>query len=256
MGSVWILGIIQGFTEFLPVSSSGHLILAKEWLGLQSPGAALEVALHLGTLAAILWAYRAWLHVWVRQLWRGDGQAWATLWRLAVASVPAALAGVFVGHLIEKDFSLESAALGWLCTTLILLITPRPMTSETPLRRLSLWQAIAIGCAQALALWPGLSRSGTTITMARVCGIEAQDAAQFSFLMAIPVTLGASIFEVPQLLSSHISIGIMASGCLVAAITGLIAIKWVKGIVSRPRWWKACAIYTAAIAILGFVIGG
>jgi len=254
--SVFLLGITQGFTEFLPISSSGHLIVMKAWLGVASPGAALEVALHVGTLMAIFWACRQWLFRWGRDLWRRDSQAWGVFSRLAVASVPAGIIGLLLGRLIENYFSLDAVIVGWLCTSLFLVITPGPLEGSGTLKRITFGQATLIGAAQALALWPGLSRSGATITMARILGIHPEDAAQFSFLMAIPAVLGASVVELPIILHSTIPGTILVLATLLAAISGVIAIKWVKGIVSRPGAWRGFAVYTTTVAVVAWIIGG
>ena len=255
MWSVLGLGALQGLTEFLPISSSGHLIVLKTMLGVASPGAALEVALHLGTLAAVLWAYRRWIKRWLKELAGGARSAWRLLGLLAAASVPAAIAGVLLGRVVEQYFTVGAVAVGWLCTSALLWTTPIG-TNGRPLEQIRWWQAAAIGCAQALALWPGLSRSGTTIAMARAVGVQGEDAAQFSFLMAIPAVVGASLFEFGAMRHPGVSWPLLILAASLAAVTGAVAIQWVKGFVQRSRAWRAMGIYTAAAAVAVWIIGG
>ncbi len=255
MWSVLGLGALQGLTEFLPISSSGHLIVLKTILGVASPGAALEVALHLGTLVAVLWAYRHWVGGWLKDLAAGGRRAWRLLGLLALASVPAAAAGILLGHVVEQYFTVEAVAVGWLCTTALLWTTPLGRGVQS-LEQMRWWQAFMIGLAQALALWPGLSRSGATIAMARGIGMRGDDAAQFSFLMAIPAVLGASLFEFGAMSRPGVPWTLLILAALLAAVTGVVAIQWVKGIVQRSRAWRAMGIYTAAAAVAVWLIGG
>lgn len=256
MWSVLGLGIIQGLTEFLPISSSGHLIVMKSLFGVSSPGAALEVALHAGTLVAVLWAYRHWIGQWARDLRARQRAAWQTLGALTVASVPAGLAGLFMGRLVEHFFIVPAVVVGWLCTALLLWAMPAPDKTDGLAGGMTWTRAILIGLAQALALWPGLSRSGSTIAMGRAVGLAPEDAARFSFLLAIPAVAGASLFEVPALADASLPGRDLAAGALLAAITGVIAIQWVKGLVNRPRAWRGFSIYMACAALAAWIFGG
>lgn len=256
MGAILVLGVIQGLTEFLPISSSGHLVVLKVWFGVASPGAGLEVALHAGTLFAVLWAYRHWLSTFLVNLWRRQGGAWPLLMKLAVASVPAGLAGLLLQDVVSHFFSVGAVIVGWLATSLLLYITPSPGEGTRQLADMGLATALLVGLAQALALWPGLSRSGSTIAMGRVTGLKPDDAAQFSFLLAIPTILGASLLEAPALARAAIPISWLALSALLAAITGIVAIQWVQGIVNRPRLWRGFGLYTASAALVAWIIGG
>lgn len=256
MGSILGLGVIQGLTEFLPISSSGHLIVLKAWFGVAAPGAALEAALHAGTLLAVFWAYRHWLASYLTRLWARDRSAWALMGRLALGSVPAGLVGLGLQDLVERYFTVEAVIVGWLATSVLLWVTPGPQEGARRLEQLGWGGALLVGGAQALALWPGLSRSGSTIAMARVVGLAPDDAAQFSFLLAIPAVLGASVLEVPSMLRSTLPMGTLAAAALLAAVTGAVAIQWVKGIVNRPRVWRGFGIYTAVVALSAWIIGG
>lgn len=256
MWPVLVLGLVQGLTEFLPVSSSGHLILFKTWFGLSSPGVTLEVALHAGTLVAIVWVYRDWLREWVRGLVWGHKAAHRILWQVLLGSVPAGLVGLIGGHWIKDYFSLQAAAIGWSFTAVLLWATPPPTPMDQGLRELTWRQVFGVGVAQALALWPGLSRSGTTIATARLFGVDPSAAAQFSFLLAIPIVSGATLMQLPEVVTSNINLTTMGLATLIAAVSGIVAIQWVTSIVNRPRAWRWFAVYLAVLAAGVWIFGG
>lgn len=256
MRGVMLLGLIQGLTEFLPISSSGHLVVMKFLFGVTSPGAGLEVALHVGTLFAVLWAYRRWLGAFLQQLRQGEREAWGLFLKLVVASIPAGLAGLLLQDMVGRFFTVGAVLVGWLMTSLLLWVTPGPAEGTRRLTEMTAGTAVLVGLAQALALWPGLSRSGSTIAMGRVTGLRPDDAAQFSFLLAIPTILGASVLEMPSLVRAPIPLFWLGLSALVAAITGAIAIQWVKGIVNRPTVWRGFGLYTALAALAVWIIGG
>jgi undecaprenyl-diphosphatase len=255
MWMIGILGAMQGLTEFLPVSSSGHLIFVRFLFGVQSPGASLEVFLHLGTLVAVVWVYRHWIAAWIAGLLHGQSNAYHMLACLGVASVPVALLGLLARPWLEGYFTLGAAIAGWIGSGILLWVMPDPREWAEG-HGLGVYEAWWIGCAQALALWPGLSRSGSTIAMARYLGVEPNDAAQFSFLLAIPTVLGASLVEIPQLTLAHVSWAKWGFGALIAAITGVIAIQWITRIVNRPRAWQGFAVYLWGLAVLAWILGG
>ncbi|MCY0898246.1 MAG: undecaprenyl-diphosphate phosphatase [Firmicutes bacterium] len=256
--SVVALGVMQGLTEFLPISSSGHLILLRTLFHLASAGAQWEVALHLGTLLAVVWVYRQWIREWAVQLVRKDGTAWRLMWGLVVASVPAGIVGFGLGHWLEQLYIVQAAALGWLCTAVLLWVTPSAPKPEKgrSLDQLTLWDAWLVGLAQALSLWPGLSRSGSTIAMARALGLDGESAAQFSFLMAIPAVLGATAFEWPQAQQHGLPWTAVLVGVLVAAISGMIAIQWVRKVVQHRWAWRGFSAYLVGLAVAALRFGG
>lgn len=256
MWALLVLGAFQGLTEFLPVSSTGHLIVLKTLFGVRVPGAALEVALHVGTLAAIVLFYRHWLWDWATRLMRGDRQARAYILRIVAASVPAGLVGFAAGHLVESYFTVPATAIGWLCTALVLWFMPPAGEGRERAESLSWSRVVLVGCAQALALWPGISRSGSTIAMGRLVGLAPEEAARFSFLMAIPAVAGASLFELSSLSTSGIPAIPMAIAALIAAATGMIAIQWITRIVNRPGAWRGFAVYLVGIVMAVWIVGG
>jgi undecaprenyl-diphosphatase len=224
-----VLGAIQGLTEFLPVSSSAHLYVIPRILHWPYAGVAFDVALHWGTLVALLVAFwRDWLAL-LTGLFRGSSSERAstrTTWlKIVVASIPGAVAGVLLKDLEEtllRQLPLQAVMLVVFGFLLWWIDRVRPVGARDATPG---WGAcVAMGCAQALALVPGVSRSGVTITAGRLCGVERVSAARFSFLLATPITFGAGLVELPHL-KGDLPVVTLACGVLTAAIVGVIAIR-------------------------------
>jgi len=229
-----VLGVIQGLTEFLPVSSSAHLYVIPTLLGWHYAGVAFDVALHWGTLLALLVALGGtWLGLF-RDALAGPpdrrSTAWSTLFKLAVASIPAAVAGFLLQDAADhwlRNLPLQAAMLVIFGFLLWWVDRSRPAGEESthgPLEVPGFGACFAVGCAQALALVPGVSRSGVTITAARAFGIPRVSAARLSFLMATPITFGAGLLELRHL-PHDLPVPILAVGVAAAAVTGVIAIR-------------------------------
>ncbi len=221
------MGVVQGLTEFLPVSSSGHLVVVEAALGITTPGVVIEVVLHVATLLAVVIVYR-------KVLWRlaggavvGDRAAWRYIALLAIGTVPAALAGLFLEEWFERTFqSLLLVGLNFLITGTVLWSTRgRVRHAERPSP--STKGAFGIGMAQALAILPGISRSGTTVAAALWLGVDPVRAAEFSFLLAVPVIAGAAVLQIPNLSGGLASVGALpvAAGFLAALVSGVAAIR-------------------------------
>lgn len=210
-GESIFLGVVQGLTEFLPVSSSGHLVIFQHFLGLREPQILFDVIVHFGTLLAVVAVYRKDLWRLVAEFfgalgqWFRSGDLRAT-WRqrpyfrlgifLVLGTVPAALAGVLLrGPLVRAFGSLTSTSVMLLITGTVLFFTRRTAGEGRDLEGLSLRHALAIGVFQALALMPGISRSGMTIAGGLYLGLNRDLAARFSFLLSIPAILGANVME-------------------------------------------------------------
>jgi undecaprenyl-diphosphatase len=224
-----VLGILQGLGEFLPISSSGHLIVVPWLMGWPDSGLAFDVALHLGTLAAVAFAFwRDWVRL-VRAGLRGiaAGRPLADpdarlLWYVALATLPGAVAGKLLDEWAETTFrSPALVAFMMALMGVILWVADRRAGKAGEDREIPLRDALLIGFAQALAIVPGTSRSGTTISMALFLGQRRETAARFSFLLALPITLGASLVKVPDLLRSTAD-----AGPVVAGIAGYLVIGW------------------------------
>jgi len=243
-----VLGALQGATEFLPVSSSGHLVVGQTLLGLEIQGVQFEVAVHVATLISVLVMYRGRLIELLYGTLRGDGDAWRYVGLLAVATLPAGVVGVFFLDSIEGLFESPFVpATAFLVTGAILWSTRRAPGRED-WKKPGWGVALLIGFAQAFALVPGISRSGTTVAMALWLGLAAEEAAAFSFLMAIPAIAGAALLQIPELTSQGLMLSgtALAVGSVVAAITGILAIKAFVVLLER-RAFHRFAIYCWAL---------
>jgi undecaprenyl-diphosphatase len=248
-----VLGIVQGLTEFLPVSSSAHLALIPWLFGWQDPGLAFDVALHLGTLAGLLVYYwRDWAEM-AASVFNGDHQRRRLLLLLIIASIPGAIFGVLLEKRAETTFrsplliAFALAALG-----VALWRVDKRSAQSRAIGEIGLRDAILIGLSQALALIPGVSRSGITITVARALGMRRQDAANFSFLMATPIIAGAGLLKAREMIHAA-GAGALAAGFVAAALAGLLAISALVRFV-RTRSYVPFAWYRIAVAALVAVV--
>jgi undecaprenyl-diphosphatase len=245
-----VLGIVQGLTEFLPVSSSAHLILVPWLLKWQEdPGLAFDVVLHLGTLLALIVFYwREWLEM-AMSLINGDRVRRRLLFLLIVASVPGAIIGLLLEKQAETIFRSPILIAVTLATLGLLLWAADAFGSKKrKIDELTLVDAILIGLSQALAIIPGVSRSGATITTARILGIERADAANFSFLMATPIIAGAGLHEAHKAFHAGLTPQ-LGWGFAASAVFGLIAIVWLLSYV-RTHTYRPFAIYRILLAVV------
>jgi undecaprenyl-diphosphatase len=249
-----VLGIVQGLTEFLPVSSSAHLILVPWLLKWQEdPGLAFDVVLHLGTLLALIAFYwREWLDM-ALSLVNGDRARRRLLFLLIVASVPGAIIGVLLEKQAETIFRSPVLIAVTLATLgLILWAADAFGAKKRKIDDLTLVDALLIGLSQALAIIPGVSRSGATITTARFLGIDRPDAANFSFLMATPIIAGAGLLEARKFFHSGLTPQ-LGWGFAASAVFGLIAIVWLLRYV-RTHTYRPFAIYRIALAAVVVIV--
>ena len=252
-----ILGVLQGLTEFLPVSSSGHLVLGQSILGLKEPELFFDVLLHVGTLAAVLVFYGKDLwriaRGWVSSLVGGDSDEGAarTGWLLILGSVPAGLVGVLLGGLVEQMFaSPKLAACALLVTGGILCLSEPGEGAGREEAEMTAKDALIIGVFQAFAIIPGISRSGATIAAALMRGVAREQAARFSFLLSVPAILGAFALKIKDM-EGPLGGKLLpyAVGALAAAIVGAVALGWLirlvrGGNLARFRYycWGAGAL--------------
>ncbi|HZO83100.1 MAG TPA: undecaprenyl-diphosphate phosphatase [Candidatus Binataceae bacterium] len=244
-----ILGAIQGLAEFLPISSSAHLVLLPWLMRWDDPGLAFDVALHLGTLVALLIYYRREWFAMAESMIGGNLAERRLLMLLIVASVPGAIIGLAFEKQAETIFrSPVLIAVAMSVLAVLLWLFDKVMPQKRTMGEMSFWDAVAIGLSQALAIVPGVSRSGATITMARLIRIERQDSANFSFLMATPIIAGAGLVEARKLVREGLnwSLGL---GFISAAIFGLFAIDFLVRYV-RTRNYVPFAIYRLILAAL------
>lgn len=244
-----VLGAIQGLTEFLPVSSSAHLVIVPWLLKWQDPGLAFDVMLHLGTLLALLAYYwREWLDMGV-SLADGRPLPRRLLLLLVVASVPGAIIGVLLEKQAETIFRSPVLIAATLAVMGIALWGADWIGSEKRrIEDIGFRDALLIGLSQALAIIPGVSRSGATITTALLLGIDRPDAANFSFLMATPIIAGAGMLEARKLLHSGLNAQ-LGWGFAASAVFGIMAIAGLLSFV-RTRTYRPFAIYRILLGVV------
>ena len=235
-----VLAVVQGITEFLPISSSGHLILVPKLMHWQDQGLVVDVMTHLGTLLAVL------IYFW-RDVWRITGGALELFkgkmtdeGRLAIyivlATIPAVAFGVFLKEFGFTDLERNVAVVAWntILYGILMLIADMASPQERTMSNMTLGSALIIGVAQALALIPGTSRSGVTMTAGRFLGFTRPDSARFSFLLGIPAIAGAGVFTVGDALASGEPITIDAVYCAgLTFLAGLAAIAFLMALVKR-----------------------
>ena len=247
-----VLGIVQGLTEFLPISSSWHLIVAPQLLGWDDPfinSAAFDVMLHMGTLVALLLYFWAdlWRYLWAFLRSLGERRIGADpdrrlAWLLLITIIPGALLGALGESFFDTFFREHSPAflvVLMLAGAAILWLADRIGTQSRQLDGLGVRDAVVIGAAQALALFPGISRSGITISSGLYLGLTREAAARFSFLMAVPIIAGAGIWKGRELLTGGLAgsdVGPLAAGFTASLIAGVIAIVWMLGYLRRHSY--------------------
>jgi undecaprenyl-diphosphatase len=248
-----VLGAVQGLTEFLPVSSSAHLILVPWLLNWEDPGLAFDVALHLGTLLALLIYYRqTWIKL-VGSLVNNDVASRRLLFLLIIASVPGAIIGLLLEKQAESVFRSPLLIAGAMAVLgLVLWLADKLSRSQRRVSDFTAADALLIGLSQALAIVPGVSRSGATITMARALRIEREDAANFSFLMATPIIAGAGLLEARKLVAAGMHAPVLW-GFLASAVFGVAAIAGLIRFV-RTRTYQPFAWYRVAVAVVIFAV--
>ncbi|MEW5945283.1 MAG: undecaprenyl-diphosphate phosphatase [bacterium] len=264
------LGIVQGVTEFLPVSSSAHLVLAQHFLGVREHALLLDVMLHVGTLLATVWYFRADILLIAARFFgktAGTDADWLAspaearkyVLFIILATIPAAAVGVTLKDFIETLFTSPAAAgCNLFITGVLLLATLLARRDGKQTALLPVWAIFAVGIAQAAAIAPGISRSGATISAALLVGARRDDAARFSFLLSIPAILGAAALQTGDLRSSDLAphLASIAAGTAAAFLSGLVALHVVFTAVRRstlavftPYCW---AVAAAALIALRF----
>ena len=250
-----IIGIVQGLTEFLPVSSSAHLIFAQNALGVES-SLAFDVFLHLGSLIAVLWFFRADIIRMIQAFLLSIGDIIQhrfkegfysdpykrLVWYVIIATIPVGLVGVLFESQVESLFA-----------GTILYLSQRMNSGEVDLSNLSLKESIFMGLGQACAILPGLSRSGTTIAAGLVIGLDKEFAAKFSFILSIPAILGAFVVQLKDIgtITDFNALAILF-GFLAALISGYLAIKWLLELIQK-RSLDIFAYYCWIVGIIVFM---
>jgi len=254
-----LLGIVQGISEFLPISSDGHLVMSETLLGVgEEGGLSFVIAVHLGSLVALLVFYRARVLGLARGLFARDADSLTHIAKLALGTLPAVAVGLTLKDRVEEAFRTPwLAGAGLLLTGTFLITTKRtqPLASA-PVPTYA--QALAIGCAQALAILPGVSRSGSTIALSLALGIAPLAAAEFSFLLGIIAIVGAAVLDLPDLLQAGATPAAapMLLGASTAALSGLAALALFVRLLASQRFhafayycWVVGAAFLAYCAV-------
>ncbi|MCK5832743.1 undecaprenyl-diphosphate phosphatase [bacterium] len=235
--NIILLAIVQGITEFLPISSSGHLVILKSLFGFKSPGVGLEVSLHFGTLIAIVIFYWSDIKEITSSFFRTDlptrHKSRRTALYVIIATIPIAIIGIlFNGRIISLFTNSFITGVFLLITGLILLSTKLIKPQKQPI---TVVKSIIIGISQALAILPGISRSGSTISVGKFVGIAPSEAAKFSFLMAIPAITGAIIYEIISNMADFNPLYFIGIG--VSAVIGYFSLKILINLVNSEKLW-------------------
>lgn len=246
-----VLGLVQGLTEFLPISSTAHLRIAPAVLGWKDAGAAFTAVLQLGTLAAVVGYFVRELVGMVRAAvsparWK-DPEAQRLL-QLIVGTIPIGIAGLLLRHAIEGAFrSLWVIATSLIVVGLLMAVIERTARGVRTMDQIQLRDAVLVGMAQMLALVPGVSRSGITLIAGMAIGLRRDTAARFSFLLSVPAVAAAGLFELPKVMRAHdISRGPLLVGLAVAAASGYASIAWLLRFL-RTRTTMPFVIYRVAL---------
>ncbi len=253
-----VLGIVQGVTEFLPISSTAHLRIVPALAGWSDPGAAFTAVLQLGSLLAVVGYFLPELLRMLRAAWvavtdrsRPPEPAARHLLYLVVGTLPVGIAGLAFKHAVEgalRSLWVISAAL--IVVALALALVERTAARTRDFDSIGLRDALIIGCAQALALVPGTSRSGITLLAALAIGFRRESAARFSFLLSVPAVAAAGIFELPKLLRGRdVGGSALAIGLLAAAVSGYASIAWLLRFL-RARSTMPFVVYRIALGVL------
>lgn len=253
MFEILVLAVLQGIAEFLPISSSGHLVIGEHVLGLHAPGMRLDIGLHMGTLVSIIVFYRAIIWRILRQ------REWGYVGRIILSAVPACLV-YFAGRnwfdATAKNVRLVGCLL--IVTGFVLVLTRFLPQGRRPV---GVRGALLMGIAQAFALWPGLSRSGMTLAAARAGKIDAEKSAEFSFLMSAPLIVGGLLLEVVKGLAGspepgavrEISWLAVLSGAALSAVVGYFSLKVLLRVLRSASFWLF-GFYCLAAGLLTVIL--
>lgn len=242
-----ILGIIQGITEWLPISSSGHLVLAQHLFGLTQP-LIFDVMLHLGSLIVVFIFFWKEIKELIIGVIRFEKEKLKLLLFIVIATIPIALVGLLLGDLVEKAFnSLIVVGFGLIFTSLLLFFSKYPKKKKG---KLTWGKAAIIGLFQAVAILPGVSRSGSSISSGMMLGIKREDVAKFSFIIFIPAILGATVLELGNLGAVE-NVTAMIIGTIVSAVVGFFSLKLLMNIIKKDRFsWFGVYCFVLGIIVV------
>jgi len=251
-----ILGIIQGLAEFLPISSSGHLALGQLLFGIDDNNMAFIIVVHIGTLIPVVVVYR-------KTIWELIKKPFQKMtYLLIIATVPAAIVGIFFEDAVEAALgSLGFLAGGFIVTGTVLILTDRLRKNNKKSDEITYLDALLIGVAQAVAVFPGISRSGSTIAASLARGINREDAAKFAFLMSIPAILGALLMQIlhvarGNVLLEDLNFINLGAGFIAAMLSGYLAINFMLAAIKKAKlsYFAYYVLALAAAIVVGLMI--
>jgi undecaprenyl-diphosphatase len=249
-----VLGLIQGLTEFLPVSSSGHLVMAQAFLGVPQPGVFLEVVLHVATMLSVAVVYRQRLLALVVGGVRREPEALRYIGLLILATIPVAVVGLFFRRPIEAAFDAPVITGVMLLVTGVILFSTLWTRGERPHDQPTVRHALAMGFIQILALLPGISRSGSTIAAGLWTGLRGERAAEFSFLMSLIAIGGAAVLQLGDIERVTAIDGPLMAGFIVALLAGIAAIKSLVWLIRHQHFhYFAWYVWPAGLAFLAYL---
>ncbi|HUO45849.1 MAG TPA: undecaprenyl-diphosphate phosphatase [Acidimicrobiia bacterium] len=246
-----IWGVVQGITEFVPISSDGHLVLVPAFLGIEGPDLTITAVLHLGTLVAVLAYFRR--ELWSLRRFRTDPDARRLLILLIVGTLPAFFALIVRDRVEELQSSVTVTAALLILNGVILAVGGWIRPRERRLEDARNPDALLIGAIQVLAILPGISRSGVTITAGLARGFDRVEAARFSFLLGVPAVTGAGLLELRTLVTSSGLEAPILVGVLVAAVTGYAAIAFLLRMLARIGLWPY-AVYCLVVGVVALAV--
>lgn len=247
-----LLGIIQGLTEFLPISSSGHLVIGQEVLGISVAGIVFEVVVHLGTLGSVLIVFWPDILQLIKLLKSTTTQKY--ILALAIGTVPALIIGLLFKDIISEAFDNIRFVAITLMITGIILLTTKFITIK--LKDISISRGLLIGIAQAMAIVPGISRSGMTISLGMYLGIAPEKAAKFSFLLAIPAIAGAGLltgFDLIDASESMLPWSVLIIGFISSLLVGWVSLKWLLGLIKSGKFYWF-GVYCIFVGLLSWIM--
>ncbi|HBI16568.1 MAG: Undecaprenyl-diphosphatase [Candidatus Moranbacteria bacterium GW2011_GWF2_34_56] len=253
------LGIVQGLGEFLPISSTAHLILVPFFTGWEDPGLAFDVAMHAGTLLAVIaYFWRDWLDIFKLAFWgknyKSEKYNSNILWLLVIGTIPGALIGFSLEDLVDGIFrNPYLIAFTLSLFGLILFLLDKYASHKRELDKINLKDVLIIGLAQAVAIVPGVSRSGATISAGLALGLSRVSAARFSFLLSTPIIFGATLSQTPDLIRGGID-SVLIIGIIFSAFSGYLAIKYLIKFVENYSykvffWYRLLLAFIIILAI-------
>ncbi len=247
-----LLGIIQGLTEFLPISSSGHLVIGQKMLGISIAGNVFEVVVHLGTLGSVLIIFWPDILQLIKSLKSETTQKY--IFTIVIGTLPAVIIGFLFKDIILEAFdNIKVVAITLMITGIILLSTK---FVKTKLKDISISNGLLIGIAQAMAIVPGISRSGITIGLGMHLGIAPEKAVKFSFLLAIPAIAGAGLLTGLDIIDSSeptLPWSVIIAGFLSSILVGSISLKWLLGLIKSGKFYWF-GVYCLLVGILSWII--